>query len=84
VVADTGAAALGPDKLVPSGRYSTDFAVDVAIAKFADHMPLERQVRQMARDGLDVDSSYVLGVARLDPDPISGKRLHAEQPLRTL
>jgi transposase len=29
----------------------------VAIAKFADHLPLERQVRQMARDGLDVDSS---------------------------
>jgi transposase len=49
--------ALGPDKLVPGGRYSIDFAVDVAIAKFADHLPLERQVRQMARDGLDVDSS---------------------------
>ncbi len=39
------------------GRYSVDFAVDVAIAKFADHLPLERQVRQMARDGLAVDSS---------------------------
>jgi len=49
--------ALGPDKLVPGGRYSIDFAVDVAIAKFADHLPLERQVRQMARDGLAVDSS---------------------------
>jgi transposase len=49
--------ALGPDKLVVGGRYSIDFAVDVAIAKFTDHIPLERQVRQMARDGLDVDSS---------------------------
>ncbi len=49
--------ALGPDKLVAGGRYSIDFAVDVAITKFADHLPLERQVRQMARDGLDVDSS---------------------------
>ena len=49
--------ALGPEKLVPGGRYSIDFAVDVAIAKFADHLPLERQVRQMARDGLAVDSS---------------------------
>jgi transposase len=49
--------ALGPDKLVAGGRYSIDFAVDVAIAKYADHMPLERQVRQMARDGLDVDFS---------------------------
>jgi transposase len=47
----------GPDKLVPGGRYSIDFAVDAAIAKFADHLPLERQVRQMDRDGLAVDSS---------------------------
>ncbi len=31
--------ALGPDKLVPGGRYSIDFAVDVAIAKFTDHPP---------------------------------------------
>ncbi len=49
--------ALGPEKLIAGGRYSIDFAVDVAIAKFADHLPLERQVRQMARDGLAVDSS---------------------------
>jgi transposase len=49
--------ALGPLKLGPGGRYSIDFAVDVAIAKFADHLHLERQVRQMARDGLAVDSS---------------------------
>jgi hypothetical protein len=28
----------------------------VTIAKFSDHLPLERQVRQMARDGLAVDS----------------------------
>ena len=49
--------ALGPDKLVAGGRYSIDFAVDVAIAKFADHLPLERHVRQTARDDLDVDSS---------------------------
>jgi transposase len=48
---------LGPDKLIAGGRYSIDFAVDVAIAKFADHRPLDRQVRQMARDGLAVDSS---------------------------
>ena len=32
--------AFGPDKLIPGGRYSIDFAVDVAIAKFADHLPL--------------------------------------------
>ena len=46
----------GPDKLIPGGRYSIDFAVSVAIAKYTDHMPLERQVRVMKRQGLTVDS----------------------------
>jgi transposase len=48
--------ALGPDKLIPGGRYSVDFAVSVAIAKYADHLPLERQVRMMKRQGLIIDS----------------------------
>lgn len=48
--------ALGVPKLIPGGRYSPDFAVDVAVSKYLDHMPLERQVRAMARDGLVVDS----------------------------
>jgi transposase len=46
----------GPDKLIPGGHYSVDFAVHSAIAKFCDHLPLERQVRQMARQGLEVTS----------------------------
>ncbi len=46
----------GPPKLIPGGRYSLDFAVHSAIAKFCDHLPLERQVRQMARQGLTVTS----------------------------
>jgi transposase len=49
--------ALGLENLAPGGRYSIEFAVDFAIAKFADHLPLERQVRPMARDGPAVDSS---------------------------
>ena len=48
--------ALGPRKLVPKGRYSVDFALAVAVAKYADHAPLARQVRQMARAGLTVDT----------------------------
>jgi transposase len=48
--------ALGPPKLVPGGRYSVDFAVAVAVAKYVDHLPLARQVRQMARAGLSVDT----------------------------
>lgn len=60
--------ALGPPKLLPGGRYSVHFAVEVAIAKYADHLPLARQVRQMARAGLQVgtqglwDQLWALGV----------------------
>jgi transposase len=46
----------GPHKLQPGGRYSVDFAIEVAVHKYLDHQPLERQVRTMAREGLVVDS----------------------------
>lgn len=48
--------ALGPTKLIPGGRYSLDFAIHVAIAKYLDHLPLERQVKRMKRQGLMVES----------------------------
>jgi len=48
--------ALGPIKLIKGGRYSTDFAVHVAMEKYDSHLPLERQVKRMARAGLDVES----------------------------
>jgi transposase len=48
--------ALGPDKLCPGGRYSVSFAIYVAVSKYCDHLPLERQVRMMAREGLVVTS----------------------------
>ena len=47
--------ATGPRKLFDAARYSVGFAVHVAMAKYADHLPLERQVRTMQRDGLTVD-----------------------------
>jgi transposase len=46
----------GPVQVTPGGRYAPEFAVGVAVAKYADHLPLERQVRMMAREGLVVDS----------------------------
>jgi len=48
--------AKGPLKLFDGARYSVGFAVHVAMAKYADHLPLERQVRGMKRDGLSIDS----------------------------
>jgi len=46
----------GPVKLTTGGRYSIDFAIEVAIGKYLDHLPLERQVRIMGREGLVIDS----------------------------
>lgn len=46
----------GPQKLIPGGRYTVEFAAEVAVGKYADHLPLERQVRMMTREGLEVES----------------------------
>lgn len=45
-----------PPRLIPGGRYSIEFAVDVAVSKYLDHLPLNRQVGMMEREGLAVDS----------------------------
>ena len=45
-----------PARLIDGGRYSTEFAVEVAVEKYLDHMPLERQVRKMKREGLRITS----------------------------
>jgi len=45
-----------PPKLQKSGRYSVGFATAVAVGKYADHLPLQRQVVQMRRQGLRIDS----------------------------
>ena len=45
-----------PPRVVEGGRYSTEFAVEVATDKYLDHMPLERQSRKMKREGLYVSS----------------------------
>ena len=37
-------------------RYSVEFAVEVAVDKYADHLPLERQVARMERQGLELTS----------------------------
>lgn len=50
------AATGAPEPLVPGGRYTPEFAVAVAVDKYADHLPLERQVDRFARQGLVVTS----------------------------
>ncbi len=46
----------GPAKHIRGGRYSLRFAVHVGHDKYALHMPLTRQVQEMAQQGLVVDS----------------------------
>jgi transposase len=50
------ATAPAPAKLIEGGRYSIAFAVEVALEKYLQHMPLARQVRQMERQGLMVST----------------------------
>ena len=45
-----------PTRHLPGGRYSLKFAVHVALAKYLDHAPLNRQARIMGREGLRIDS----------------------------
>lgn len=41
-------------KMRSGGRYSVEFTAKVAVNKWCDHLPLERQARRMARSGLEV------------------------------
>ena len=69
----------GPQKLIAGGRYAPDFAAQVAVSKYADHLPLERQVRIMKRHGLVIDSQtlwdQIDALARYFEDAY--ERLHA-------
>lgn len=46
--------ALGPKRLIPGGRYSPEFAATVAVDKYRDHLPLNRQADRMKQAGLVV------------------------------
>jgi transposase len=74
-----------PPKLIPGGRYSPELAVHIAVAKYADHLPLERQVAAMARVGLEMtsqtafDQLWVLhGLLRPSYDALGRRVLGAE------
>jgi transposase len=58
--ADTITTAPAPKRVIPGGRYSNDFAISVAVDKYADNIPLERQVERMARHGLELTSSVLV------------------------
>lgn len=75
----------GPVKLQPGSRYSTAFAVEVAVNKYLDHLPLERQARIMRREGLTIDSQtlwdqldVLAGVLKPTCDALARHVLEAE------
>jgi transposase len=45
-----------PKKIIPGGRYASSVAIAVAVDKYCDHLPLERQAKIMTRQGLAIDS----------------------------
>ncbi len=52
----------GGVKLTPGGEFSIQMATQVAIDKFEDHLPLERQRKRMKRSGLKVDTKTLYGL----------------------
>lgn len=44
--------AMAAPRVIPGGRYSNEFALQVVVKKYLDHCPLEQQVRTMRRKHL--------------------------------
>ena len=53
----------GPERALPGSRYSLPFAIKIALDKWLDHIPLERQVRILDRHGLTVTSQTLWDLA---------------------
>jgi len=81
----------GGVKLTPGGEYSIQMATQIACDKFEDHLPLERQRKQMKRAGINVEAKTLYGLTehlynRLYPlnelirqDVLSGKWIHIDE-----
>jgi transposase len=48
-----------PGKLIPKGKFSLSFWVKVLLDKYKNHMPVERQVKDMQEYGLSVGSGTI-------------------------
>lgn len=81
----------GGVKLTPGGEYSIQMATQIVSDKFEDHIPLERQRKQMKRAGLSVEVKTLFGLSehlynRLRPleemirqDVLSGHWVHLDE-----
>ena len=52
----------GGPKLVPGGEFSIQIATQVAVDKYEHHIPLNRQMKQMGREGLEVGTKTLFGL----------------------
>lgn len=50
-----------PIKLIPKSKFSTEFWVDILINKYKNHLPVERQIKEMKDFGLSVSSGSIFG-----------------------
>jgi len=50
-----------PPKIIPKGKFSTRFWVDVLINKYRNHLPVERQILEMKDYGLDISPGTIFG-----------------------
>ncbi|MHB2029829.1 MAG: IS66 family transposase [Acidimicrobiales bacterium] len=51
----------GPLKTKDGSRYSLEFDIEVALGKYLWHLPLDRQVRMFAAQGLSIESQTLFG-----------------------
>ena len=52
------------EKIVEKGRAGPGLLAHVIVSKYADHLPLYRQAERMAREGIDVARSTLLGLVQ--------------------
>jgi transposase len=50
-----------PKKLIPKGKFNRSFWINVLIDKYKNHMPIERQIKDMQEYGLPEGSPTVFG-----------------------
>jgi len=50
-----------PPQLIPKGKFSEEFWVDILVSKFMSHLPVNRQLFEMVQAGVDIRAGAVFG-----------------------
>ena len=71
------------DKLIPKGKFSIEFWVNVLINKYMNHLPIERQLFEMRQYGFPIQSGTIFGSLKNIYNPYLKPLHHAmEEHLR--